>query len=64
MLYSPETSGPLAVGQQVMTVHDLSSPREPGVVFTGFQRLVPVDVTPDGKEGCLYPCKLWLGDSD
>src|ERR687889_111389 len=23
VLYSPETSGPLAVGQQVMTVHDL-----------------------------------------
>jgi hypothetical protein len=36
----------------------------PGVVFAGFQRLVPVDVTPDGKEGCLCPCKLWLGDPD
>jgi hypothetical protein len=23
VLYSPDTSGPLAVGQQVMTVHDL-----------------------------------------
>jgi hypothetical protein len=64
VLYSPETSGPLGVSRQVMTVHDLFVVEDSEWFSRAFSTWCRWMLPRLVKRAASIPCKLRLGDSD